>query len=1052
MAPVDKSEALRRFVKENILKLTSTESDKEVEKQLRRDFAERNKLKTASRFTARDVAEEVVKYLLKTHVLDLKEFLQETQKVKCIYEELNEQRLITLFKTYKDSNSSEILNVNDLRNLDNKQHLQIIEDKFRKKANERSMEESEELRQEIDNLRQELDEKDKQLSKYDSDLRVPLEFKVEDLERQLEQSKLPAQGIAHLPWWQALGLTQNPFETNQGLYWLSKDKYDDVVVQTPLIKRYVDDIKRNPDSFSNKTIILVGEFGSGKTTVFQYLTNPAAVAGLLTINVIMNPSPSVSNLTNIFLEQLLDNLSEVYFQIYHIDPRAKRPSGNLYIDCLELLRLLGTDAPKGFLVFVDGLHKSDSYFEQVLEFLKQLQNVQEYFANKSIKLGSIVAGSRLWENEFNKRPSLSGSFYRIDSIPPLTEELAVEAVKKRISSFSTGNDEAISIEESGLKQAFKILSERLRKEITFRDYLDHIRERLEMNKFAEIGLTVKVHVETVDVVRASMKRSPVSNQYLSLLSDVETSLKLREALQLVLTSIYRQGASEKDQIYLNYKSIFILLKKHDLLIQKKSITGPAFKWHLSDEFMRTVVQICDNLQLKPGRVLFAAFEQETLSQSSEAETIYGGVLKTINDLVNSWTDSFPEIVYLLKNCSSTITQVNQNIRNNQPTDSENFKLSLKWLAESINRIIYANHDEKEDQWILFSRSWAAPENIDELSKYVDGEFEVPDNKSQLYGFLHNHTKDLDQLTKILSDQVKGEGISRLSGKKLTVSQFQKIHSLRIKFLSQMYDDVVEGVCSLLEENIREVFYPCIRALWGTDSIKLIPSDLRQRIIDLPNRGNFRTRRESDENFFYDMSRGEYEEVISVKDIRNGLFLEIIEPKEIDDFKEYLNLSFSLYNRVAHKDRKRYFSEHSTDIGDMLKNLPSKLEIFHKLTRNFLEDCDIQQKVTNGSLITRFKPSLSFSIPTRECTVSKESLNKISQSLLERLKYSGIAPQTLIEIFSYSKQEPEILISVFRALLAQGYILISTDIFMPIKIHVTEKGKELLSRYSKGNVT
>ena len=35
---MDKTQAMRKFVKENILKLTSAECDKEVEKQLRRNI------------------------------------------------------------------------------------------------------------------------------------------------------------------------------------------------------------------------------------------------------------------------------------------------------------------------------------------------------------------------------------------------------------------------------------------------------------------------------------------------------------------------------------------------------------------------------------------------------------------------------------------------------------------------------------------------------------------------------------------------------------------------------------------------------------------------------------------------------------------------------------------------------------------------------------------------------------------------------------------------------------------------------------------------------
>ena len=54
---VDRKEALTRYIKENIIKLTSENATKYVEKKIRKEFSERHNLKSDSRFSGKDVAE-----------------------------------------------------------------------------------------------------------------------------------------------------------------------------------------------------------------------------------------------------------------------------------------------------------------------------------------------------------------------------------------------------------------------------------------------------------------------------------------------------------------------------------------------------------------------------------------------------------------------------------------------------------------------------------------------------------------------------------------------------------------------------------------------------------------------------------------------------------------------------------------------------------------------------------------------------------------------------------------------------------------------------------
>lgn len=487
---------------------------------------------------------------------------------------------------------------------------------------------------------------------------------------------------------------------------------------------------------------------------------------------------------------------------------------------------------------------------------------------------------------------------------------------------------------------------------------------------------------------------------------------------------------------------------HDLLAQRRSSDDGSFRWYLSDNFMTSIIQICENLKLKPGRVLSAAFEQETLSQISETESIYGGVLKALSDLVTSWADSFPDISELLKRCSFAISKINEDVGNNRQIGQDDFAFSLRWLAEAINKVTFKEIPEKSEPRGLFCSSWLAPENIDDLSSYARGNFAVPENRSKLYCLLHNHTRAVTEMIKILTDQVRGEGVARLNGRQLTVTQLQKIHSLRMNFLSQMYEGVVDGTCSILEEGIRETIYPCLRALWGKDAINPLPNDIKENLPKLQNRGTQRTKRDSDDNFFYDMSRSEYVKVIFSGTVKKALFSGLNPTPDISSFKESLELSFSLDDRNAHRDRKEYFSQHATEIGDILKSLPRNLEIFQSLIKDFLLECkcDLSQMSTQKSLQARFKPNLNVSPNTVVFTIDKDIVDRTTRKLLESLLYSSLVPENLNVVFSYSELEPEILITVFRALLTEGFVEIQSDLFMPIVIQMTLKGKELLKKY------
>lgn len=1040
---MDKKEALKKYLNKHLLKLTSSSCTKIVEKTLRTKFAEENHLKSESRFSANEVAEEVAEYILKSRSLGRKEFTSDLLKIPFINDTLSVEKLEIIYDT-KQPESSLFFEVKDLPKLNQEEFLRRIEEEYNRRAQQKAEEEIKQDREELRRITVEVEKKREELQKFESELRkVPPDISVNELEDQVEKINSQDDDDYLTTWWKRMGLPQNPFETNTGLSGISQDRYEEVVVKTPLVTKYKESLQSNPETFSGKTIMLTGDFGSGKTTIFQYLSYFSASFGVLPITIILNPTQSVTNLTSIFLDEVINSLSKVFIDIRKYDPRSERPSGNQMRYCLELLQELKNDAPHGFIIFVDGLHKSDIYLKQVLEFLKHVQNILEYFINGWVKIGFMIAGSPLWERELERQPSLSGSYYSKDTVPVLTEEYAIEAIDRRINLYPSKSMETITIDKGAMRKAFEVLSQRLKRGLTFRDFLDHVRQRLEVNEFEEVGLSVKIHIETVDAVKAVMTRSNLSKKYEEILSEISTSIQLRKALQRVAPHILK-GVSETEQLFRTNKGAFYLLMKHDFIVQRKMGDESEFKWFFSDEVINTLLMVSRRLQISPSRVFVAMFEEESFAKEQESNAMYSSSRSKIMEMITTWSDSHPDVALLLVECKNGLDSINQHMKSMRNITLDMLKNPMMSIIRSIVKVTYPSFSSGS---VLdcFKESWNAPENIDKILEFLEGGITVPTNAQDLYGLLHNHNKYIFQLSDILQEQMRGESITRLVNRKLTHAQLLSLDSLRKEFFKQAYDGVVNGICTLLEKDIRDVVYSCMRSLWGEKSIEFLPAEIRKRITDLTNRGHKRTRRASDINFLYDVSRGDYSTIFSDKKIYEGLLSDILRGDDKRKFMDSISLAFSLDSRKAHRDRESYFREHSTEVLDALKAMPWLLEVFHKMMSNFLLDCDVSLKTESEKLIVRFKPALKNNLSTTEFTISRDELLFISKGILGPLTLNDIPLDLTGVTFTEIDVEPEILFSVFRANRMKGFISYSEKTNTPGFISITKEGREWLER-------
>ena len=1039
---MDKREAIGRYLKKNLLKLTSNETTKQLEKALRRSFFEENHLKGDARFTAEDVAIEISKYIIKTRTLSKDEFLNEIFTIPFIRDSIPKPKLEEIYDLSSEK-SSLFFSSSDLPKLNQEDFLRKIEDEYENRAKQKFEEEVRLEKDEIDKIKSELTKKEKELQKFESELaKLPPNLGIEELEMEVEKVDPSELENASTSWWKRLGFTHNPFETNQGLAGISENRYEDVIVKTSLVNDYSKKFADNPEIFSGKTIMLIGDFGSGKTTIFQYLSYLSTAHGLLPILIILNPTQSVSNLTDVFWEEVIESLSESFVTMRKYDPRSERPTGNLQRYALELFKDLQKESPHGFLVFIDGLHKSDAYLSQVLEFLKQVQNIQEYISTKNVKIGFFIAGSPLWETELERQPSLSGSYYSKDNVPVLTEEYAIEAIKKRISLYPSGNGQPITIDTDALRQTFKVLSGRLKKGVTFQDFLDHIRERLEVNKFKEIGLSVRIHIETVDAVRASFRSTSMNSTINLLLNEITVSPHLRIAFQRVTPIILKSGVSEDQGIFTSNRGVFYLLMKYDLIVQRKVESGVPFQWYFSDEFISALIATSERLKLSPHRILVAMFEEETLTKEQETSSTYASSVNLLRDMISTWKDSQPNIANLLSQCREGIIRINEHMKAMnmlQPLDLEKPVMNI---VRSLNSILNVTNPEKDD-FEVFANSWIAPENIDQIREVSDRNIIIPTVPQDIYGLLHNHNKYIFQLLNLLPDLLKGESIVRLVDRKLSSAQMLSIHEIRMKFLNQSYEDVINGVCSAIEKTLRDVVYYCMRALWRDNSFQMLPDDVKKTVQALPERGHPRTRRDSDINFLYDVSRSEYSKILFNRTISKGLFSDWMSADELAKLKKLLELSFALDDRRAHRDREQYFRLHATDVLEILRGLPWILEKFQGLMEQFLFECKISTHTSDSALHIKFKPFLQGASKSIVISVEKENLKQMSKRILELLPERHQTIDIKATLFEEISHNPESFLAVFRALVLENFVARTSSKNLPSAIFITRDGRNWL---------
>ena len=1010
---MDRDEALAKFVRDHYKELTDTRSTKQAVKLLRQRFFEQAKLAAGSRFSNYDVAIKVARNVSRVKKdLTEEEILSLLRSIPLVAEEL-EHDDIRILITQAKLGSGSSLTPSDLKKLREDEYLATLEAQFRTRAEAEAETRLEEERLDLERMRSTVLQQQQSLAAYQSSLDSIAP--TSDLEKLVEKEETPQADRPFVIWWKELGLDGDPFASNQGLLGIPEAKYDEVVVPTPFIKSYLERLSQAPEQLLGKTIVILGEFGSGKTTLLQLIAHKAATFGLLPVVAFLNPQGTLSKITGQFVSQVTEGVGRASSQ--RLDELAATPLHAMDEIglCIKVMEGAGRSAAsKGFLICVDGLHKPETYLKQSLEFLQQLQSFQERSSHAKIPCGILVAGSPAWEIEILSNPSLSGSFYGMEKVPPLAEESAVESVVRRIHSFVPSGKPRPTIVKAPLRRAFGVLSKRLLRPPTFRDYLDHVRNRFVARDYASVGISLALHTETIETVQREVASSPLGISYGRLSDPKQHTGHFRRALKIILPEMYvRKGIPESEPLFQVNKGAFYLLRKEEFIVPRANSAKRELVWHLSQKVVELLQKLYEEHKIPPEDALEAIFADRIVSLPQEAETIYGHIRKQLEIMIASWRPGWLEVTDLLEKANTRIRQVEKASENIDglisPETLENLKVSLRNMMRAIAFVVGDPQAMTGEITQRFGDLWCAPENVDSWVELLQRSEVLPRNPSECFGILHLHAQAISDLSVLLTNLIRGEGVTRLANRLLTTTELARLHEARTMFLSQRYAGSVDALCGLVEAKIRDVVFPSIRCGLGPRAVSLLPEDIRQKIAQV--KGHPRAKRLPDLNFLYNISRSEYAKVMFQRELHKLIFGDLLEPKVAGEVKDSLELLFSLGDRGAHRDKPTYFREHSTEIVDCLKMAPRVCELLNRVADRLLTGTEFHLRTVD-------EKTLVYSFGTKANLFENQQMdaNAVEAIVFEILQGLESGPLVLppLEIWIGTLHcEPEQAIAILR---------------------------------------
>jgi hypothetical protein len=755
-------------------------------------------------------------------------------------------------------------------------------------------------------------------------------------------------------WWQELNLEADPFPREEGLLEISDKYYNDIVCRTEVFEKYVGLLSDSPEEILKNTIFY-GDFGMGKTTLFDYLRSLMITqASCHPIYIQLLPEIDAHALMSKFKIKLLEELrnlfhflenrpAETFFEPFDPDP----VSTQIYQIAEQIVK---SGDCEGFVVFVDDLHKQDfgprgrEIFQSVVSLLSGLQTFCSEFSRKArMKMAFYVAAVPGWESKLKGISALSGSFSRHERMPEVTIDIAVEMLDKRFAAFALNKQNPPRIDENLVRRVYTRGKE-ANEVITWRTFIRSIvHDELQLGHFnvlqsSPLSLTEqrrRIITERLESHGGLMKQIR-SFVYGGQIQSAENRVECIKRL----IDIHLKGSISEEKIRsLSQDERYHYERLADAGLIRKRRIDDENGYVISPELRKANDEVMSEFSLSLEDYLLPIYGSRQLKTAKGEKVVVE--LAKLEELVDRNADL--SLKALLKESSYSHKLILERLNDySRPLERNITELVNRSIVSITGALALVEESEQpknlEQARQYWSENWILPGEVSEFFRRSDTELL---SEKDLPYVLRSYQEAFVKIVSLLDRLDFASRVISLPKSRLTRSEMQTLDHARDQLVNKRYFGALKETTDLLEIRLRTFCFNIFSLLYRDPQDRIVHLDDESRKYISEAR---QKHKHAESNEFELINRGQYGNFITGtspqgranwREIFQHVFESWSEEKTNDFLKRFAEMNvmtshnkLTAINRMDQNELSRYMSDCVTFLGSLNLSYQTLLQKCH----------------------------------------------------------------------------------------------------------------------------
>lgn len=846
---MDKQEAIRLFVKRNSSLFRKDPFPWEVYKRLKHVYFI-DQIKFPSPRDA-EIAGEILEGMILSKQISSKENLGALLELPFFKAKIQNRQYYHERLQVKLSQNAPLLNV---ESLEDAQYAEKVREELKKEVRK-------ELAENKDSELQEWDERISQkMGEYNS---FPSILDGKDYPLPDINDTEPVAEF-YIPWWVRLGLFENPFRELEGLYKQDQALFNNVVYKTEIFLKYETLAETVPSELYRNTIFY-GQFGSGKTTFFDYMVSRLNQYRIISVYVQLGAEFEVAKI-------LTDFYREVNLQLrllYPIYAGERFPFSEGLDDeesILQMMRDFVYHDAQGFAFFIDDLHKGDDY--KAMQFLNHLQVLASKWRRATnLKIGFFIAGSNEWKPIIDGTPKFSGSVDKLEKMPLLNLKAAFDAVNRRLKAYAKNPENPRQIERKFVEHIYHGLQQN-EGDLTFRGIMRAVLAEFEMGHFDALSANpINLSKKKLEEIELIFSQNPsVVKQFKSITSDPTLNSAHKERCLELLIRMYINNGFAEEEIREEDAPFLQRLQRAGLIVK---VFDNLTNWKISKDLYSLNNQVIKELSLSMEDYLLNLFlgKAPDIYSSTKPHNEEFDQLDKLITFVNR--DLQFHFVNDVKRAHKRILESKDkylNLEVEPHVALQNLTESLSKLTKAFilskNALLPPISDKDLHVLQFWKDFWWSSEPIMQYIRAASSNIEDCQKMSIAFSL---YKEAFHQILYFFVSEMENSKFYSIPISNLTNEEIRLLHECRQFLQDNKNSNIAEKLVKVIESKIRTLLYNVFTILYGEFENRL-------KWLDKESRGYIVSNIQKDHALGFPVSRNEFQQLgrAQYKNIMTGI--------------------------------------------------------------------------------------------------------------------------------------------------------------------------------------